>query len=433
MNISSRAKPATDLPMSYETVRQSISLQLHIELEVNGLEIPKQSPKVGTSYASILQELKDYRDAWLKFRLSPVVVQRIMGPDILCPHWEIQNGAYIGGFRESEEEYEDDFRFDRIQVSKFYSSTTPPPLHFKKFDHFVADVYQDLVALIDYDADRSVFARVYFYHTVTGQPHPLARLSTFTVRFEDYVDEEPVWGPLETDPMIMGSILVIKFTWPEGSHYYYDALIWNWRSGLLLGRIHSEANSADFTFLDKNHLLLYAFPSDSSIESNSERPSQVALLIYRVPTTAAVSHQELPNADFYAPSYPVLEPVLILELPKLNRIYQIPRAGEGYETRATITHFSIFANTNFILEFLTKNRLEETARMTWSQWGTAATRWFVDDDSPAANIASIEGSLHLRWNLDHHDGMHIKLAKSRRKEFSRAEGLPLAASSIRTI
>ncbi|CAE6466059.1 unnamed protein product [Rhizoctonia solani] len=430
---------------SHEIVHLSVTLQLRIELEVDGLGIVKRPSRVNTNYQSILQELKEYRNAWLNFRLNPPVIQLIVDPDVSCPHWEIRNGACIGGFRESEAEYEDDDRLDRIQVVYFYSSVVPSPLDFKKkFDHFVADANQELVVLIEYDVERSVSARVDLHHTVTGQPHPLARLPNFTVRFEDYIEEAPTWGPLQTNPMIMGSILVIKFTWPEGSSDYYDMLMWNWRSGHLLGRIHSETNDAEFTFLDKNHLLLFSSLPNSSGDPDFEIPNQVALLIYRVPTAAGETAglQEPLNTGFYAPSYPSLEPILILELPKLNSAYRLhnyvltpgslpgdPIYNKSTEvvyshintlalklwiTKSPTEHgirttarYAIFVNSHIILGLLCRNSPRETARVPWSQWGTIATRWFVDDDLTAAHIARTEGSLHLRWNLAHSGTAHI--------------------------
>ncbi|KDN42230.1 hypothetical protein RSAG8_06897, partial [Rhizoctonia solani AG-8 WAC10335] len=95
--------------------------------------------------------------AWLNFRLRPPVAQRTVNPDIFCPHWELQTGAYIGAFCKSDQEYVEDYRFDWIQVDGFYSYffTIPPPLDFKKkFDYFTADAKQDLVVLIEYDIQR---------------------------------------------------------------------------------------------------------------------------------------------------------------------------------------------------------------------------------------------------------------------------------------
>ncbi|KAG8718674.1 hypothetical protein FRC11_003514 [Ceratobasidium sp. 423] len=154
---------------SHEIVHQSVSVQLHIELEVNGLEIVEQSPKVGTSYASILQELKDYRDAWLNFRLSLAYLQRIADPatGIICPEWGLHNEAYFGGFRRPEEDDPEAYPLDSIQVAHFYSPTIPPPLYFKKkTDESTVDPKQDLIVLVEHDTKQLVifsFTHAHFH------------------------------------------------------------------------------------------------------------------------------------------------------------------------------------------------------------------------------------------------------------------------------
>ncbi|KAL5638784.1 hypothetical protein ACGC1H_003216 [Rhizoctonia solani] len=62
---------------AYEAVSSSVSLQLHIELEINGLEIADGSSKGNLNYSLILKELRDYRNAWLNLKLSPLASQRI--------------------------------------------------------------------------------------------------------------------------------------------------------------------------------------------------------------------------------------------------------------------------------------------------------------------------------------------------------------------
>lgn len=280
-------------------VHQSTSLQLHIELEINGLEIVDRSSTTDASYASILEELKSYRDAWLNFNLAPRFIQRISG--ISYP--KFHNNVYFTGCDHS---VVDDGRlelFDLIHTAKFYSSVTPPPLTFKKiFNEFAVDTKQDLIVLVQYNRER-FFAQVHFHHIITRNPHPLAHFPTLTVRFKHSTDENHSRGFVFTRPILMQDILVIQFRAPiESSTRCDDILIWNWQSGCFLGRIHSATDGGLPVFLDKTHLLLYATLSDPCVEPYPTKPDKVALLVYRVSNTATPGYPEPPNAEFYAPS-----------------------------------------------------------------------------------------------------------------------------------
>ncbi|KAG8689055.1 hypothetical protein FRC11_004225 [Ceratobasidium sp. 423] len=160
---------------AYEVVSSSISLQLHIELEINGLEIADGSSKGNPNYSSILKELKDYQDAWLNLRLSPMVKQPIMGSDADVPNWELRSGTYYGDFRVSEPEHDEDFLVDRTQVAILGSPNIPPPIDFERtFAQSTMDPNQDLVILGEDEVEGSEFARYHLRSVATGQPHPLA-------------------------------------------------------------------------------------------------------------------------------------------------------------------------------------------------------------------------------------------------------------------
>ncbi|KAH7333850.1 hypothetical protein B0J17DRAFT_674362 [Rhizoctonia solani] len=414
---------------SYEAVLQSISLQLLIGLEVTGLEILDISSKA--SYSSVLAELKGYQDAWQNFRLSPVVQSPVEIPLALDIDWELRNGAYIGGFRESNKEYPGDNQFDRIQVIHLHSPVVPPPLDFKKkFNNSMVDISQDLVVLVEYfqESPSSVIANVHLHHVTTGLPHSLAQLSTFTIRDENLRSSS-------TDLVVMGSILAITFAGPESSvSGCCDTLIWDWRSCHLIGRIKSESNDADITFLDKGHLLVF-----SALPSPSQEPNQVALLFYAIPNSPT-SNQEPPQADVYVPSCPKIEPVLVLEFPKLYKTYQIqgyvlasmPLLGDlAYRGSAKVVYsrtttialqfwteliehmvgpndgrppkyidYCVFVNTDCIFDHLLENTAGETMKIPWSQWGTEATRWFIDKDSLSASSINAFGSQYPIWDFD---------------------------------
>ncbi|CAE6466119.1 unnamed protein product [Rhizoctonia solani] len=372
--------------------------------------------------------------AWLNFRLSPATQRHPINPNILHPDWEIRSGVCVGGFRGSEKDYEGDYRIDHIQVTDLHSSAVPPPLALKdKFDHFIVDVIQGLVVLLEYikASPTLTFARVHLRHITTGQPHPLARLPTITVRFQD------LWRSPDPDLQIMtmANILLIRYGAPKNVSDCCVTAILDWQSCVLLGQIHSETVDADLAFLDKCHIFLYSSLPRSA--TNPRESNQVALLFYRIPTPT--SYQQLPNADFDVHSYPRLTPVLILELPKLHDVYKLRgytlaseqllgslayrgstkviyshtttialqlwlRHSSGHEVEQ-LPHridLCIFVNTGRIFDFLLETRKQGSMRVPWSQWGTAATRWFIDIHSPLAYLPTAYGSLCPIWDLDRH-------------------------------
>ncbi|KAH7333851.1 hypothetical protein B0J17DRAFT_116357 [Rhizoctonia solani] len=415
---------------SHEVVRHCISLQLHIELEINGLEVAYQSSTVD-SYSSILRDVEGYGDAWLNFRLTPGVQQHIIHPSIRDPRWILRNGIYIRGFRESNVDYTGDNRIDRIQLTDLYSRVVPAPLDFKqKFHDFVVDVSQDLVVLFTNSKARSL-SHVHMYQITTGMPHPLARLPVFTVRFDDS------WGSIGTELMVLGSILVIISSGPESIPNRCNALIWDWQSCHLLGGIHVETrDDLILAFLDKNHLYAYSTLPNSATELQD--PNQLALLIFRIPSSTANNiHQEPQSVDFHVPSYPRIAPILILELPKLHNAYELdgyisesePFVGDlAYRGSSKIVHsrtttivlniwlkrrarpataqdpadidYCVFVNTDPIFDYLMGCRTQETVRITWSQWGTAATRWFTDKDTLLVRSGAAYGSRYALWDTD---------------------------------
>ncbi|KDN38291.1 hypothetical protein RSAG8_09590, partial [Rhizoctonia solani AG-8 WAC10335] len=74
--------------------------------------------------------------------------------------------------------------------------------------------------------------------------------------------------------------------------------------------------------------------------------------------------------------------------------------------------YCIFVNTNHIFDYLLDDQTEETVRVAWPQWGTRATRWFIDSDALSADSIDAFGSLYPIWDLDHHTlgmGQHLSI------------------------
>ncbi|KDN42229.1 hypothetical protein RSAG8_06896, partial [Rhizoctonia solani AG-8 WAC10335] len=367
---------------AYEIVSSSVSLQLHIELEINGLEIANGSSKGSINYSSTLKELKEYQNAWFNMKFSPMIQQPIGDPKVEVPNWDLRSGTYFGDFRVSELEHEEDFLVDHTQVAVLGSSNLPPPINFgKKFNHNAVDPNQDLRLMCKNNLlDASVGA----------------------------------W------PEIMGNYFTVKIYWPETNCEISEILLWDWKTGILLSRIYLEHRSARCTFLDKERLLVH-----SVLPENDTQSTRIALLVYRIPI-ATTDHEVPPDANFCASLYPKHDPILIFELPELHPSWEVtgqhfmlgsePLPGDVVYTKSatllcshvttlclgfriwnnprrqryvygsrkgTPTDFHVLVSVHHLLPYLLGRQSDgvTTRIIPWSQWGTVATRWFIEDHS----------------------------------------------------
>ncbi|CUA78502.1 hypothetical protein RSOLAG22IIIB_07116 [Rhizoctonia solani] len=421
---------------AYETVSSSISLQLHIELDISGLEIADGSSKGNPDYSQILKELRDYQEAWLNLKLGPMISQSVGSMKAEMPNWELRSGVHYGEFRASELDHGRDYLVDRTQLAVLGSPTLPPSTNYgKKFSFCIIDPKQDLAILIEDEKIDSNLARFHLHSVNTGQPHPCAERPIITVNFDDdFLREHDLDGLISTDPEIMGNYLAVKFSWYESDSSTTEILVWNWRAGVLLARIHSKHRSARYTFLDKNNLLVYSVLGEDDIRS--ARP---ALLIYRIPDLRY--GYSVPADTIFCPSsYPSLNSFLIFELPELHHhwgftdqgfilssdllpgdvVYtksstilcsHITTLGLGFQIHnnsrrqshaygprnGTPTEFHIFVNTRHLFAHLLRCQSEgATAHVIpWSQW-CMATRWFIDGDSMEHSMDRIYGSQYIR-------------------------------------
>ncbi|CAE6521864.1 unnamed protein product [Rhizoctonia solani] len=133
----------------HELVEESISLQLHIELEANGLELVKGTCKQDATYSVILEDLKRFQEAWLKLDFREPILRSLGGAR--GPLWDLREGFYIKGFSRTEGRFA-----DTIQLIPLDAETPdPPPLMFNfEFKEFTTDPGQALVVLMSGDLDR---------------------------------------------------------------------------------------------------------------------------------------------------------------------------------------------------------------------------------------------------------------------------------------
>ncbi|KAJ1311913.1 hypothetical protein OPQ81_010373 [Rhizoctonia solani] len=356
----------------YELVTKSTSLQLHIELEANGLELVKGSFQRGATYSAILKDLRRFRDAWLDLDLTEPA--------------------------------------ERL-------SQDHPPLTFDfTFNEFTADPGQELLAILSRDTERDAYVHVHLCSSATGLAHPLARYPRLTAEFD--FNPPYFWPGFSID--VMGHIVLSKVSHPQD--HIYELLIWDWRSGVLLHRISSRGGICDFTFLDQRHLVVL-----SGSRSGQERLDTLELLIY------ALSNDALTHLPFYnggqlrVVDFPISQPILSLEFPRIKESSKISETGfflrsdptpgcaiyvdsaafacsyavtlgmtfhfhEAFDNWESPPYYRALLDGRFLLDQIRENPGNETKVLPWSSWGTCATRWFIAPDEPDHWIAWMSGS-----------------------------------------
>ncbi|CAE6430350.1 unnamed protein product [Rhizoctonia solani] len=397
----------------HELVAQTTSLQLHIELEANGLELVKGSFKEYATYSVILDDLKRFRDAWLNLDFKEPIVRPVIKSEMLL--WELREGFYIVAFSQSGGSDADALQFVPIDVE----IPTPPPLLFDfTFSEFTADPGQGLVATISGDPDSTHKCHVDLRSAVTGLAHPLAEYPRLTVEVD--FESPPFSSGYSIE--IMGHMVLVKVSHPRV--HIYELLIWDWRSGILLQRISSREGMCDFAFLDQRHLVVL-----SATRSDLNRET-LALLVYATPQNASALHTS-PGKQWRIVDFPFSRPILRLEFPRLKESSEITERGFflrsdptpgrtiyaksaafacPYATTLSMTFcfhrtsanwgvspfYRVFVDGQSLLKHIYANSRDETQVIPWSVWGTDATRWFTAPEAPDHWICWMSGSKYVR-------------------------------------
>ncbi|KAG8709862.1 hypothetical protein FRC11_005144 [Ceratobasidium sp. 423] len=294
----------------HELVRKSISLQLHIELEANGLELVKGSFKPGTTYSVILDDLKQFRDAWLDLDIEQPIARPLGESRMLL--WELREGFYIKAFSHSQERLADALQFIPLDSE----TLDPPPLLFDfTFDEFTVDPGQELIACVSKNLGLFTHIHVDLCSMATGLAHPLAQHPRLTAEFDF---ERPFFSPgfaIE----IMGNVVLAKVS--HTRLHTYELLIWDWKSGNPLSRISSRRGICDFTFLDKQHLALL-----SGTRSDQEYLDTLELLVYPIGDDPAIRN-DFSQGQLKAADLPVSRPILRLAFPQIKEGSKVSEGG----------------------------------------------------------------------------------------------------------
>ncbi|GAB1522178.1 hypothetical protein RhiTH_005290 [Rhizoctonia solani] len=394
---------------NHDIVAKSVSLQLHMELEVNGLEVVKELQLKGASSvsSSILEELNCYRNAWLKPEFRAPVERPVGHPRVL--RWELHNNSYFKAYSSFEpHEYP-----DTLQIIPLDSMPMAPSVHFHtKFYRFTLDPIQDLAVLVVMIPERSKCVELHIRSLTTGELHAQARRPNLIIEFDFDVSALAHAG-FHYAPEVLGSVLAVRFN--SKAKRMYEILTWDWRSGILLHRISCENGTGDAHFINSSHIAVFA----ATIRPTGSRLLRdIALSIYDIGNP--VNHNIEAENHYYVSKYPTLNPSMTFNFPKLRDSHSVfsigfmarsdPIPGRVVYTRyvsfshpqsitlglvlslfqhpvsqnnlGSIREFRGFVSTSLLLDHLAQSRgsHELPKVLSWDQWGEKATRWFPESE-----------------------------------------------------
>ncbi|KAJ1303184.1 hypothetical protein OPQ81_011383 [Rhizoctonia solani] len=398
----------------YHLVKNSAILQLHIELEVAGLEII-ESMNDATS-PSLLQDVIRYQNAWANMKFGPAAELPMPKDRILL--WELREGSFISAYSTSPGRK----LADAIQVVPLDTQTLPKPMKFGlTFNEFTLDLSQKLVVLAVVDVPRQDRVRLLLRSSETNLFHPLAQQPIILVQLEFPILHKKASSiTLE----VMDDILVAKFA--DIRSLAYEILIWDWKTTTLLNRICSPAGVCDLGFLDRQTLILYhAGPSDGSTALRTS-----SLLVYRhfrspISSDTIRSGTHIVASNYRSLNYTfafgfpkvhatmaILPPALALRSdPVPGRLVHKTEHAKFASTRAGTlglifplsynsqiepqdVTYRIFVSTSRLFDLMADD--PETKTFQWTAWGEQATRWFSDDSQQEDWISWVSGSRYLR-------------------------------------
>ncbi|KAG8713136.1 hypothetical protein FRC08_013654 [Ceratobasidium sp. 394] len=395
----------------HNIVSSSVVLQLHIELEANGLQIARDVSVETRDYLSLLERLRRYRDAWLDLDLGPPV--QLRGGDEDMPLWELRDGVFVKSYHGSGGQLSTNKpNFLRLIPLDSANNASTQVNFGVNFGEFSLDASQNLAVLVDIDGHaEECYGWIRLCSSVTGQAHPLAAHPVLTAKlgFQGLSYDHAI--------EIKHELVVVQFSWSISAKYGHEVLIWDWKKGTLLNRISRNDSICIFALLDSDRLILWSVSADEDDTLNS-----MSLLVYE---QISSSRPEIGGANGQRVdtlSFPSLSPSLTFRFPKLQDSSSIstPRLcsmvsdyGSGaslatyipFATSRALTlglsmyiHDSesdnplrIFVDVDQLLHHLDRAKQQAIHTLAWKDWGENATRGFRAD-TPNDWIRCVFGS-----------------------------------------
>lgn len=232
----------------------------------------------------------------------------------------------------------------------------------------------------------------------TGEQHSQAKRPDWTIQLPFHMNRADSGIVLQT----MDELLAIAYI--SNDKTVSEILVWNWKLGILVHRIHSLASSSTFGFFTPNSLLVFdASSTDTPIVKLS------IFEISRVPPDPAPGDQCVYVVSSYAqlaacaelafPTFPAgstvdlllsAEPSPAVTSFRSSKFVPAPKAGvpqlcltllSRAEHGQRLSKYQIFLGKEYLLKYLPSlNKLSEPAdhpiTIPWEDWGERASRWF---------------------------------------------------------
>ncbi|KAF8688140.1 hypothetical protein RHS03_09809, partial [Rhizoctonia solani] len=402
-----------------------------MELVLHYMETFAPSSASSSSCASKLEDLRNWQDAWSKFNLESPIKEVYDIHD--AAFLDVRDGVFIKGFTSNPE-----FQLNSLLVVPLESDSHPSTLHFDfNFRTAVVDPSQELVVLVEFDSGSPARAYIHLVSSVTGKPHPLSSSSCFEINYEKVILKMRM--PYIA---IIAEILTVAFWEVRRGTRHYKVFIWNWRTGDLLYTIYSDKSRIyGLSFLSCDYLAILGAVGESGGDL-------LHLLIYDVRSNFH-DHGRMPHQDPTAPSSKLINPVMQLNFPRLQEFWllcqTIQRLGfmtqaECFPGRLTkigssvfgysqtpilgiklsllepmgnnefkIHLFRIFISVDQLLQRIQSQRENQGCIASWHEWGTTATRWFVDNcecgQIDSFSLIGISGPRYVHCIGDDDDGL----------------------------
>ncbi|KAG8713132.1 hypothetical protein FRC08_013650 [Ceratobasidium sp. 394] len=381
----------------YNIVSISIALQLHIELEVNGLRIARDVPGDVRDHVSLLRKLRRYRDAWLDLDLGHPMRQHCGNRTMNL--WELQDGVFAKGIVTFDAESSFHLKTNSLLLFPLGAVNNTRVEFGREFDEFTLDPSQDLVVLVGIDHEVNTRGWVCFHSSITGRAHPQAAHPALTIELGFVVSLSSMFD-LVLD--IKGDLVAVKYA--SCTNRLYEIVIWNWKTGALLNRIGCCDSICSFVFLDDDRLVLWC-----ARQADGHDLCSIELLIYEQAGSSALRHEALNGQTLDISSIPSLIPTLTFQFPRLRDSAAISEwcflLRSDYGSRASLAISAPFANsralslgltmdllhegqniplrifvdTHQLLRHLGQAKQQTAPALAWEDWGENTTRWFHSD------------------------------------------------------
>ncbi|CAE6411538.1 unnamed protein product [Rhizoctonia solani] len=420
-----------------ELVVNTASLQLHIELDVSGMEVLGEALSSNKGYSTMLNDIRMYRESWQNLDLE-TDFQQVQHDISDAMSWVVYNGILV-------KEVSSDITGgqDSLVIAPLDSASHPNQLCSRSrvnLDAVAVDLSQELLVLVGSDPNNPAgsYGHVDLVSSVTGHSHPAAGLSTFNV----ILGETASHISLQVVSIaIVGERIFISFG--DVRIGRYKIFTWNWRTGSLHHIIWGTGILFGFSLIDQIHLA-------ALVGTGNPRVRNLHLQIYATPPMHTAPNHSL-SQNTATSSVEPTTPILQLDFPRLRKDVFIPTSAIGatilmdpdctpdhpiqigwtifsYPRIPTlgikltlmnippdgipsiVQRFHIFVCTDNVLHLIQSHGSGHSRVLSWSEWGVTSTgtRWFLDEDPHAGHNHGISrmgtsGSRYVKLFCDNEE------------------------------